>query len=67
MPAVRTAVLDRQTEWQVQCWNSQVEEWFGFAFCDYDRGCKRDAQRAERVAQQYGWSTRLVQVVGEDE
>jgi hypothetical protein len=51
-------------EWQVQIWGD--DEWCGWAHTDYDVHDKADADRAAKIARQYGWKVRVVQVQSDE-
>ncbi len=48
--------------WQVQIYNTEVDEWYAWAHTEYNEADKADAQRAARVARRFGWKTRVVLV-----
>lgn len=55
---------ERSMEWQVQIWGD--DEWCGWAHTDYDVHDKADADRAAKIARQYGWKVRVVQVQSDE-
>lgn len=65
MPATKKS--KPATQWQAQIFNSEVDEWYGWAHTDYDSSSKSDAERAGNIARQYGWKTRVVRVRSNDE
>lgn len=51
------------SDWQVQIWVSEVEEWYGWAHGTRDlHASKLDAAKDATDARRKGWKTRIVRV-----